>query len=190
MTATDLRDIAAAVVKRAEAQGAVTADDIQDELTRAGAPPELWKDVLALARPSLSYKQGRYHFVAAASPRLREEKDLRSRAAEAVRELVRQHRAAADRVERREEERLEFVHPVKVQTSDQRELTFLTRDLSANGIRLIGTRSLLGQKVRVWIPRPAGAGSWCFRVQVVWTSGLGEDLFENGGTFLDSEAAP
>ncbi len=186
MTATDLRDIAAAVVRRAEAQGAVTPDDIQEELGRAQAPAELWKDVLALARPSLSYRQGRYHFVAA-SPKLRQEQDHRGRAALAVRELVRQYRAVGDRVERREQERIDFVHPVKVQAADGREFTLLTRDLSASGIRLIGTRGLLGQKVRVWIPRPAGEGTWCFRVQVLWTSALGDDLFENGGVFLDGE---
>jgi|SRR5262245_9390320 len=189
MIATDLRDIAATVVKRAEAQGAVTAEDVQSELSRAGAPEDLWKDVLALARPALSYRLGRYHFVAGASSRLREELDHRGRAAEAVRELVRQHRALGERGERREEERLDFVHPVKVQTPDQREFTCLTRDVSASGLRLIGTRSLLGQKVRVWLPRPGGEGAWCFRVQILWTSALSEELFENGGRFLDSESS-
>jgi hypothetical protein len=189
MTSTDLRAVAAAVVRRAEAQEAVTADEIQDELTRAGAPADLWRDVLALARPSLNYRQGRYHFVSGVSPRLREEQDHRGRAARAVRELVSQHKAATDPVERREEERTDFMHPVKVQTADRREHTFLTRDISPGGIRLVGTRGLLGQKVRVWVPRPAGEGSWCFRVLIVWTSALGDELFENGGTFLDGERA-
>ncbi len=187
-TATDLRDIAAAVIRRAETQGAVTAEEIKLELARADAPEDLWKDVLALARPSLSYRQGRYHFVQD-SHRAREDKDHRGRAVETVRELMKQYRSVRSQVERREDERVSFVEPVKVQTSDSREMTFLTRDLSSHGIRLVGTRSLLGQKIRVWVPRPAGAGSWCFRVQVLWTAALGEDLFENGGTFLDGESS-
>jgi hypothetical protein len=189
MTATDLRDIAQNVAQRAEAQGSVSADDIRDELSRAGAPTDLWTDVLALARPALIYRRGRYHHVGTGGVRLREVKDHRGRAAEAVRQLLQRHKEHADRVERREEPRIDFVHPVKVQTADQRESTFLTRDVSPGGIRLVGTRGLLGQKIRVWMPGPDGQGSWCFRVQILWTSALGEDLFENGGTFLDGESA-
>src|SRR6266852_9875825 len=73
MTTTDLQDIANAVIRRARQQGSVAADDVQAELTRAGEREELWKDVLALARPALSYRQGRYHYLAAVGPRLREE---------------------------------------------------------------------------------------------------------------------
>ena len=63
--------------------------------------------------------------------------------------------------------------------------TLLTRDLSTNGIRLVGTRRLLGQKVHVLIPRRDKATPWKFRVRILWTCAIGDDLIENGGTFIE-----
>lgn len=107
----------------------------------------------------------------------------------AVRKLVRLHRAAARADERREQARTEFVHLVKVHTDDGREFTLLSRDISAAGIRLVGTRRLLGQKLRLSVPPPAdaplNAPGWSFVVRILWTCGLGDDLFENGGVFLE-----
>ena len=60
----------------------------------------------------------------------------------------------------------------------------LTRDLSASGIRLIGTRRLLGQKVTVRL------GGFDFQVRILWTCPVGDDLVENGGTFLGVTPAP
>jgi hypothetical protein len=85
---------------------------------------------------------------------------------------------------------------VKVRAEDGRECTLLSRDVSATGIRLIGTRRLLGQKVRVSIPRPGAAttdspraaAGWSFLVRILWTCAVGDDLFENGGAFM--EVAP
>ena len=69
-----------------------------------------------------------------------------------------------------------------VRTEDGREFTLLSRDLSATGIRLIGTRRLLGHKVHVIIT--SGGVSLDFLVRILWTCPVGDDLVENGGTFL------
>ncbi len=184
MSASDLREIADAVVQHAQRQGSVSADEVRAALARAGQPEALWQDVLALARAALSYRDGRYHYVAAGPGR--HEQDQRQRIRDAVRQLAEQHKEVAA-VERREQDRLDFVQPVRVCTEDGREFTLLSRDLSLSGIRLVGTRRLLGQKVRVHVPR-RGGGTWCFTVRVLWTCAVGEDLVENGGTFLEVEA--
>jgi hypothetical protein len=67
-------------------------------------------------------------------------------------------------------------------TEDGREFTLLSRDLSASGIRLIGTRRLLGQRIKVRI------GALDFQVRVLWACPVGDDLVENGGTFLGVSA--
>jgi hypothetical protein len=195
MAPTDLQEIANAVIRRAQRQGSVLPEEVREELTQAGQPDSLWKDVLALARPALSYRDGRYHFVAAVSARAQEEQQHQQRIRAAVSQLVSRQRASATQVERREQDRVEFVQPVRVRTEDGREFTLLSRDLSAAGIRLVGTRRLLGQKVRVTIPapeEPAAGPPVCFVVRILWTCAVGDDLFENGGTFLDAlpEEAP
>jgi hypothetical protein len=188
MDATDLQAIADAVIRRAQRQGSVLPEEVRDELTRAGRPDTLWKDVLALARPALRYREGRYHFVTAVSDRAREEQEQQQRIRDAVGHLISRHRDSAAQVERREQDRIDFIQPVLVRTEDGREFTLLSRDLSPAGIRLVGTRRLLGQKVRVLIPgpeEPAAGPPLCFAVRVLWTCALGDDLFENGGAFLD-----
>lgn len=184
MISTDLQEIANAVIRRARQQGSVAAADVQAELSRAGERDDLWKDVLALARPALSYRQGRYHYLPAVGPRRHEVQQQKVR--RAVRRLVRRYRADA-RVERRRQDRLDFIQPVQVETEDGRTWTLLSRDLSPTGIRLIGTRHLLGQKVRVRIPGPGDGEPACFVVRVLWTCSVGDDLYENGGTFLEAE---
>ena len=63
MTSTDLQGIANTVVRRAQRQGFVLPREVRQELAQAGAPDTMWKDVLALARSSLSYRKGRYYYV-------------------------------------------------------------------------------------------------------------------------------
>jgi hypothetical protein len=184
MITIDLQAVAERVARRAQRQGYVVPREVREELSGAGVPGTLWKDVLALARPSLSYRRGRYYYTAPVSARVQAERSQLRDILQAVRKLARQHRRATGRVERREQDRVDFVQPVKVLTEDGRELTLLSRDLSATGIRLVGTVRLLGQKVRVLIPNPGGAEPWSFLVRVLWTCPLGEDLIENGGAFL------
>lgn len=185
MNATDLQSIAEQVVRRAKRQGYVVPSDIRDELVEAGLPDNLWKDVASLARPSLTFRRGRYYFAAPVSERVRQEQSQQRGIRKAIRQIIRRQRAEAQRIERREQDRLDFIEPVKVVTQDGREFTLLSRDLSTSGIRLVGTQRLLGQKVRVFITREDQPLPWCFRVQILWTCAIGDDLVENGGTFIE-----
>jgi hypothetical protein len=185
MIMTDLQGVATAVVRRAQRQGFVVPREVRQELAAAGLPEEFWKDVLALAHPALNHRQGRYYYASAVSARVEQEQQQQRVIQRAVRQLIRQDPAEAGAVERRRNDRIDFIQPVKVHTEDHRELTLLSRDISTTGLRLIGTRSLLGQKVRVQIPRGEDAPPRCFLVRIVWTCAIGDDMFENGGTFLE-----
>jgi hypothetical protein len=187
MISANLQGIADLVIRRAQRQGSLAPLDIRDELSQAGVPDTYWKEVVALARPALRFRQGRYYYTTPVSERVRQEQQQQRSIHRAVRHLVRQHRAAGQ-VERRGHDRVDFIQPVKVRTEDDREFNLLSRDLSATGIRLIGTRRLLGQKVRVLIPQSDGGTPLSFLVRILWTCAVGDDLFENGGTFV--EVAP
>jgi hypothetical protein len=182
MISTNLQGVAELVIRRAQRQGFVVPREVREELTGAGISQNLWKDVLALARPSLSYRHGRYYFDSPASARVRAEQSQQRDVHRAVRRLIRARHSATTDVERRGQERVDFIESVKVRTEDGREFTLLSRDLSATGIRLISTRRLLGQKVRVLIP--AADPAFEFLVRILWTCSVGDDLIENGGTFL------
>ncbi|MCI0456013.1 MAG: PilZ domain-containing protein [Gemmataceae bacterium] len=185
MIMTDLQGVANTVVRRAQRQGFVLPREVREEVTHAGVEETLWKDVLALARPSLSYRQGRYYYVHAVSDRLLREQRLQRGVQRAVRQLIRQHKKSITKKERRGQDRVDFIQPVKVITEDQREFTLLSRDISITGIRLIGTRSLLGQRVRVLLTDAEQEEPWCFLVRILWTCAVGDELFENGGAFLE-----
>jgi hypothetical protein len=187
MTAHNLQLVADEVVARAQRQGSVLAREVREELARAGVAESFWKDVLALARPSLNYKRGRYHYAAPVSERVRAEQSQQRDVHAIVHELIDLHQAALRGPERRAQDRVDFIQPVKVVAEDGREYTLLSRDLSATGIRLVGTRRLLGQKVRVLIPRP-GAEPIDFLVRVLWTCPIGDDMVENGGAFLSVQS--
>jgi PilZ domain len=92
----------------------------------------------------------------------------------------------APQPERREQDRVDFIQPVKLMTADGVEHNVLSRDLSGSGIRLIATRSFLGQKVDVLLPGAWGASPTWFPVRILWTCIVGDDLLENGGTFLEN----
>ena len=185
MTDNSLHGVAHRVVARARQQGHVAAQEVREELARAGLAEDLWKDVLALSRASLSYRDGRYCFADPLSERVRAEQSQQSAIQSAVSRIIDHHQSGAGRVERRERGRVDFVQTVKVLTEDGREFTLLTRDLSQTGLRLVGTRRLLGQKVHVFIPSPDG-GTFDFLVRILWTCPVGEDLIENGGAFVST----
>jgi hypothetical protein len=105
--------------------------------------------------------------------------------ADAVRELIEQYRGMLPPDERREQSRMDLLQPVKVRTGDGREYALLSRDLSPSGMRLLGTHGLLGEKVRVGIPRPGGGEPLTVRLYVLWTSRVADDLFESGGMFVE-----
>jgi hypothetical protein len=185
MISANLQGVADFVVRRAQRQGFVLPREVREELANASLPESLWKDVVALARPSLTYRRGRYYYSTPVSDRVRQEQSHQRDIQKVVRQLVKQHRAAASEVERREEDRYNFVQQVQVITEDKREFTLLSRDISPTGIRLVGTKRFLGQKVRVEIPRTDTTTPSSFLVRVLWTCAISEDLFENGGTFIE-----
>ena len=193
MTPNDLDSVAEAVVRKARQHGFVLPRQVREELAGAGKPERLWKDVLAFAGASLRYHRGRYYHAATVSERGLREHDQQRAVRRAVRRLVRDYRRCARAVERREQDRVDFIQPVRVRTEGGREFTLLSRDLSATGIRLLGTRRLLGQKVRVSVPQPGsddGAPACTFLVRILWTCSVGDDLFENGGAFLEVTEPP
>jgi hypothetical protein len=179
-----LEEIADQVVRRAQRQGYVVSREVREELAQAGLDQNRWREVIQQAGTSLRYRSGRYHFSTPVSERVRAEQSQQKDVGRAVRAIVRRHRAVITQVERRGEERFDFVQTVKAFSEDGRQFTLLTRDLSVTGIRLIGTRRLLGQKIRVLIPSPDG-GTWDFRVRILWTCPVGDDLVENGGDLLE-----
>jgi hypothetical protein len=184
MTMPDLQAVAHAVVRRAERQGFVLPSEIRAELAHLSIPKGQWKDVIALS-PALRYRQGRYYYKPPISPRLREEQRQQRAIHQTVRQLIRQYKKNHALEERRQQGRTAFVQPVKVRLDNQRELAVLSRDLSETGIRMIGTQSLLGQKVEVLIAQPEGGDPCCFLTRILWTCAVGDDLFENGGVFLE-----
>jgi hypothetical protein len=187
MITASLEGVADLVIRRAQRQGFILAREIREELTQAGVAESLWKDVVAIARSALHYQQGRYYYRAPVSPRVARAQSQQRAIQKTIRQLVDAHRKAHDQTERRGEDRIDFIQPVTVITEDQRSCTMLTRDLSATGIRLIGTRRFLGQKVRVQIPNPESTTPWSFLVHILWTAAVGDDLVENGGAFLEVE---
>jgi hypothetical protein len=187
MIALNLQTIAEQVVRRARRQGYVVPRDVREELARAGLPETSWKEVLTQTKPALSLRSGRYYFPAPNNDPVRQAQTQQEDVRRAVRRLIRQHRQAAARVERRSQDRLDFIQPVKVHIEDGTEVTLLSRDLSTTGIRLVGTRRLLGHKVRVSIPQADDGPPCVFVVRILWTCAVGDELFENGGMLLEAE---
>jgi hypothetical protein len=179
-----LKEVAHSVVRRAERQGSLLPREIREELARAGLGEKQWKHVVAQAKPALRFRQGRYYFQAPVSARLREQRRHHKTIHNHVRQLIRLYKKTHARSERRQQGRTDFVQPVKVR-SEGREITLLSRNLSLAGICLVGTESLLGKKVHVLIPHAESPEPLDFLVRIVWTSTIGDGLFENGGTFLE-----
>jgi hypothetical protein len=191
MSQTDLQGIVNLVLRRAHRQGFVVPREVREELTQAGMAQSLWKDVLAQARNSLRYDHGRYYYlpssIAHLRARARQEKLHAREVQRAIRQLIRLYKDLPVSVDRRIHPRIDLIQPVRVQTEDRRTVNLLTRDISIAGIRMLGTCNLLGQKIRVWIPRPRGDGvqSYCFLVHILWSATVGDELYENGGIFLE-----
>lgn len=184
-----LQQVAQAIVRQAQRQGYVVPRDIRTELRLAGLPETQWKDVAALAKDALHYRQGRYYHLGAVSPRLQKEQEQQQAIQKIIRRVIKEHRAQAKRQERRGQARVDFIQPVKVRAEDGAEFTLLSRDLSATGIRLIGTRRLLGQKIQVALPASNDQPAHLL-VRVLWTCAVGDDLFENGGSFIELQETP
>ena len=185
MTKETLQRVADAVVRRARQQGSVTTRDIRTEAKLAGLAEPQWKDVTALVKAELHYRQGRYYPADPVSARRAEAEAQQGRIAKAIRGLIRQHRATVKQHERRGETRIDFIQPVKVHTADGHVLNLLSRDVSTSGIRLVGTKQLLGQKVQVELPHAKSDAPLILNARILWTCAVGDELFENGGSFLE-----
>jgi hypothetical protein len=185
MTQTNLQPVADAVLRRAQRQGYVIPREVRAELAQAGLPETSWKDVLALTGGALHYRQGRYYYLDAVSPRVQQQQSRQQAIAATINQVIRAHKARAAEQERRQQGRVDFVQPVTVETEDGRCLNLLSRDMSLTGMRLLATHGLLGQKLRLTLPGADKAEPLVLVLRVLWTCAVGDGLFENGGTFLD-----
>lgn len=185
MASNGLQTVATAVLQLAKRQGYVTARDVRSELRIAGLAETEWKSVLAAAQASLIHREGRYYHKDAFSPRLQKEHAQQKTIQKAIRRLIKEHRDQDRKKERRGQQRVDFVQPVKIRTEDGKEYALLSRDLSATGVRLLGTKRLLGQKVQLELPSGNGQPACRLSVRILWTGAVGDDLFENGGNFLE-----
>lgn len=183
MSDINLQSIADAVMRRAQRQGHITPRDVRAELKLAGLPEAGWKEVLALAGSQLNYRQGRYYHTRTVSARLFQEQTQQRIIEKAVRKLIRVHRSAQRKRERRGQARSDFIQPVKVHAADGKVWQLVSRDLSTTGIRLLGIKQLLGQKVQVELPQGEEA-PLVLTVRILWTCAVGDGLFENGGSFV------
>ena len=89
MADPNLQSVAEGVVRRARQQGSVTTGDIRSELKLAGLPEGQWKDVAALVKGELRFRQGRYYPAEAVSSRRAEAEAQQDRIAKAIRGLIR-----------------------------------------------------------------------------------------------------
>jgi hypothetical protein len=185
MTAPDLQPVADAVLRLAKRQGHVTARDVRAELRIAGLEEQSWRDVIALLNASLVSRNGRYYHKASFTPRVQKEQDQQHAIQLAIRKLIREHRKHNKRDERRGQARVDFVQPVKIRNEDGKTFALMSRDLSATGVRLLGTQRLLGQKVQLELPGADGKPLCRLLVRILWTCAVGDGLFENGGTFKE-----
>ena len=185
MMPTDLPTVADAVLRLAKQRGHVTSRDVRAELRIAGLPESQWKDVVAQIHASLVHRQGRYYHKETFSPRLQKEHAQQRTIQKAIRQLIKQHRQRVKKDERRGQARVDFIQPVKIRTEDGKECMLMSRDLSATGVRLLGTKGLLGQKVQLDLPGGEGQSQCRLLVRILWTCAVGDDLFENGGSFVE-----
>jgi hypothetical protein len=175
--------VIAELAQRAQERGFIRRQEVRAELARAELAATPWEEVVALVSPNLVYHRGCFYPVGSAGD---EVVRRRRKIERTLRRLIRNHRNSAARQERRHEHRIDFIHPVDVQTEDGHRSTLLSRDLSLTGIRLISSHSLLGEKIYALLPGADGEAPYRFLLRIVWACAVGDELFENGGMFLDT----
>jgi hypothetical protein len=184
-TSASLQAVADSILRLAKRQSFITPRDVRAELRMAGVAETEWKAVIALVQNSLVHRQGRYYHKEAFSPRLQKEHAQQQAIQKAIRRLIREHRSQERKKERRDQERIDFVQPVKVRTEDGKEHALMSRDLSSTGVRLLGTQRFLGQRVQLELSDGDGKPVCRLLVRILWTCSVGDELFENGGNFLE-----
>ena len=183
MDSSELQPVAEAVLRLAKRQGHVSARDVRSELRIVGLPEAKWKDTIALVGASLVHRQGRYYHKDTFNPRVQKEHAQQQAIQKVIRKLIKQHKNRAKEDERRHQARVDFIQPVKIRTEDGKEYALMSRDLSATGVRLLGSKRLLGQKVQLELPSGNDEPPCRLAVRILWTCAVGDDLFENGGSF-------
>ncbi len=183
MASTELQAVADAVLSLAKRQGFVAARDVRAELRIAGLPESAWKDVIAALEGSLVHRQNRYYHKASYNPRLNKEHAQQQAIVKVIKRLIKEHKSRSKTDERRGQVRVDFIQQVKVRTEDGKEFALMSRDLSATGVRLLGTKRLLGQKVQLELQQ--GDTPCRLLVRILWTCAVGDELFENGGRFVE-----
>jgi hypothetical protein len=179
MARSELQTVAKVVARRAQRQGFVVPSEVKDELTAAGFEADRWKEVIALIRDGLHYRQGRYYHVST-EPRPEES----GQAWEAIQQFLGKQVHPPDE-NRRQEERTAVALTLQIREEDGQELSVVSRDLSPTGIRFVANRSLLGRKVHLALPaQEPGQEPVLVQVRILWTAAVGDGLFENGGMFL------
>src|SRR5258708_6877570 len=83
-----LQDVADAIVRRAQRQGHIVPKEIRDELAQAGVAGAKWKEVVALSRPVLSLRRGRYYYVPAISAVKQQDQKQQQDIHRAVRRII------------------------------------------------------------------------------------------------------
>ena len=80
-------------------------------------------------------------------------------------------------------------HPIQAIPEDGEDFPLVRCLLWPSGIRLLGRRSLLGQKVLVRLAAAGDAGPWDVHVRILWNYPVAEGLVENGGMLLAARDA-
>jgi hypothetical protein len=173
-----------AILRRAETRGFILPREIREELQRLGLDGQQWREFVRQAGTLLTYRNGRYYYVPAWNEaRLREEeRQLHVRAL--LQALLEHHKRSQHRQERRGAERMEVIWPITLILEDGTLHRAVTRDISAAGIRFLGTKSLLGQRVIARLSL-GSEQEHVFAVRILWTCEAGDQLYENGGTVLE-----
>jgi hypothetical protein len=183
---SEMQRVAQAVLSRARRAGYVVSRDIREELAQVGEPATRWKEVVREAGSRLTLKNGRYYYVSPVRNRVREGHQNLESVKRATRGLIRQYKASNVQHERRTQRRIHFILPVMVVTDDGNKHQVVTQDISLNGVRIIASVELRGQKALIFMPSfDRGDGQWAYTVQFLWSSKIGDNLIENGGIFLE-----
>ena len=75
---------------------------------------------------------------------------------------------------------------LKVILEDRCETVVMSQRLSLSGIEFLSDRSLLGQKLRLYIPRNESTfATMILSMRVLWSQAVADGIFKNGGNFLN-----
>lgn len=183
-----LQAVADLVLSRAQEHGFVVRRDIRADLSEAGLADSRWKEVLALVRTRLRYRNGRYYYVTPIAVHMRDRAGREHRHQlemhQAVRDLIRRHRPETV-PNRRRHRRITLGCPVDAVSADRREIPLLCTDISLGGLRLIGSSNLLDQLLCVRFSSDEDCRGEAFHVRILWSLPVGDDIFQNGGVFVD-----